>query len=309
MGDPHGIGPEILLKSLVAVQQQHPLKATIFGSGKFLSQLDEHLRLDLDWSAVEVCDVGDYPYPPPWGTVSSAAGAIAYESLRQAVLHCRDERISPLVTAPVNKQSLHLHGFTHPGQTEFVGSFFEGAEPTMAFFSEQMNVLLGTVHCSLREVFAQLKADRLERKCSLFYRALESLGHENPRIAVAGLNPHASEGGLFGREEEQILEPLVSRLQQAFGSGSFSGPYPPDTIFRRVLAGDFSGIVALYHDQGLIPLKLVAFDTAVNVTLGMPIIRSSPDHGTAFDIAGSNQASYSSMLLAIEIGLKLSAGR
>jgi 4-hydroxythreonine-4-phosphate dehydrogenase len=198
-----------------------------------------------------------------------------------------------------------MAGFDHPGQTEYVGSFFGHSDPAMAFFSERLNVLLVTVHIGLKEVFEELTMERMVAKSKLFCLALKKLGTAHPHIAFCGLNPHASENGLFGDEEEDLIAPALAKLNGDLGRGTFLGPYPADTIFLKALNGEFDGVVAHYHDQGLIPLKLVAFDSAVNTTLGLPVVRVSPDHGTAFDIAGKGIADPGSMMAAIRCGIAL----
>jgi 4-hydroxythreonine-4-phosphate dehydrogenase len=198
-----------------------------------------------------------------------------------------------------------MAGFTEPGQTEFLGSFFESSDPTMAFLSEKLKVVLVTVHMALKDVFQEITPELIVARSTLFYRVLQRLGVETPRVAVCGLNPHASESGMFGSEEEDVILPAIEFLENTFGVGTFSGPFPPDTVFAKAVAGEFDGVVAQYHDQGLIPLKLIAFDSAVNTTLGLPIVRTSPDHGTAFDIAGKGVADPSSMISAVEWGLRM----
>jgi 4-hydroxythreonine-4-phosphate dehydrogenase len=305
LGDPNGIGPEVLLRALRQVLQSHPIQPIIFGPSAYLRELCVDLRLDFDWESVRIISTGEYPYPPPWGCVQQASGYAALESLRTATRYCRDQELPLLVTPPVHKKALHLAGFKHPGQTEFVASFFESSDPAMTFFSERMNVLLITAHIAFKQVIEELSVERAIHKSVLFYEALRRIGVDQPRVAFSGLNPHASEQGLFGTEEEAVLKPVIERLSRRYGSEAFSGPHPPDTVFLKAFRREFDGVIALYHDQGLIPLKLVAFDSAVNTTLGLPIVRTSPDHGTAFDIAGKVPADPGSMIAAIELGLKL----
>lgn len=306
MGDPVGIGPEVLLKSLgLLLKENASIRPTVVGAGGYLRELEKSLETRLDWDRIKLHSVTDFPFPPEWGRLSEQAGRVALASLRTAVETCRETGVPLLVTAPVNKEALHLAGFRHPGQTEFIGSFFPRSSATMAFLSDRLRVVLATVHLPLRMVFDSLDPFDLERRCLLFHEALVKLGFEAPRIAVSGLNPHASEGGLIGKEEREILVPVIARLNQHHGAVNFQGPFPPDTVFLRAIRGEFDGVVALYHDQGLIPLKLVAFEKAVNVSLGLPIVRTSPDHGTAFDIAGRGIADPGSMLAAIEWGLRL----
>lgn len=305
MGDPAGIGPEVLLKALALSEARfHPV---IFGATDYLHCLDRDIGTGLNWSRIEIVPSGGCPYPPSWGRVSSSSGRLAMDTLSQAIRYCRDGGARLLVTAPVNKRALHLAGFTSPGQTEFIASFFAGSRPSMAFFSDPLNVLLATTHVPLRMVPELIEASDLIRRSKQFREALCHLLGRPPRIAVCGLNPHASEEGLFGDEEEKVVQPVVRQLRKMFGNEAFSGPHPADTVFWQSVHGEFDGVVALYHDQGLIPVKLLAFDRAVNVTLGLPIVRTSPDHGTAFDIAGSNRADPGSMLAAIEYGLRLTS--
>jgi 4-hydroxythreonine-4-phosphate dehydrogenase len=179
----------------------------------------------------------------------------------------------------------------------------------MSFFSETLKVLLVTTHIPLRDVSKELKPETIVHKSRLFRDAIRSITNSEPRIAVCGLNPHASEDGLFGNEERAVITPAIEQLNAASKGEVFFGPLPSDSVFWRALRGEFDGIVALFHDQGLIPLKMAAFDTAVNVTLGLPIIRCSPDHGTAFDIAGQGVANPSSMISTINWGQRLAAGR
>ncbi|HSR52734.1 MAG TPA: 4-hydroxythreonine-4-phosphate dehydrogenase PdxA [Acidobacteriota bacterium] len=304
MGDPHGIGPEVLLKAL-ADAEIPPIEPVVFGDAQYLQALAQDLSLDLDFSRIHIIACGRHSYPPRWGRLEAAAGRFALASLHAALRFCRREKTEVLVTAPVHKEAARLSdpSFRH-GQTEVVGSYFPGSRPVMAFFSQGLKVVLATVHIPLKEVASQLTSDEIVRRGEIFHQALRRLG-DRPRLAVCGLNPHASEGGLFGDEEARIVEPAVRELARRVGSDQVSGPYPPDTIFRAALAGQFEGVLALYHDQGLIPLKLTAFESAVNVSLGLPLIRTSPDHGTAFEIAGRGQADARSMVEAVRWGLLL----
>jgi len=304
-GDPHGIGPEVILKALPRFLTSQTIHPIIFGDAKYLKKLRRDLGLSRDLDQVEIITVAHYDYPPAWGKLEVNAGHFALQCLRCAVEYCRDNSFPLLVTGPINKKATHLAGSANPGQTEAVASFFPGSEPVMTFFSDRLRVLLLTVHIPLREVPSALHPDELVRKTEVFIEALRSIGIPQPRLALCGLNPHASEEGLFGEEEQTILKPAVHILNQTHGSETVTGPFPADTIFRRALANEFDGVIALYHDQGLIPLKLVAFDSAVNVTLGLPLLRTSPDHGTAFEIAGLGVADERSMSAAIEWGIRL----
>ncbi len=305
MGDPHGVGPEIVLKSLARMAPEPGFKPVLFGAPEYLARLAAELGLGSALKMARLVPVAGYRYPPRWGALDREAGRFAVACLGEAVQYCRSGHARLLVTAPIHKGAAHLAGFRHPGQTEFVASFFPGVAPCMAFFSDRLNVVLATVHIPLREVFRHLSVPLIVSKARQFHGALRRLGTARPRLALCGLNPHASEGGLFGDEEARVVEPAARELRAQLGEGAVSGPHPPDTVFRRAAAGEFDGVVALYHDQGLIPLKLLAFESAVNTTLGLPIVRVSPDHGTAFDIAGRGVADCGSMTQAIQIGRRL----
>lgn len=303
-GDPNGIGPEVLLKCLDTLDLSS-LNPIVFGPTGYLHSLYRDLALTFDWSQVQLISAGEHPYPPRWGKPQREAGHNALESLRRAILCCREGGHRLLITSPVNKAALHEAGFNFPGQTEYVASFFSCDNPTMAFFSDQLKLMLATTHIPLAQVPEALTTELLIRKGRLFHEALVRVNLAEPRIAVCGLNPHASEGGLFGSEEERVIEPAVRVLNQTLEREVFCGPLPADSLFWRALRSEFDGVVALFHDQGLIPLKMVAFEDAVNVTLGLPITRCSPDHGTAFEIAGKAAADPGSMLAAVRWGLRL----
>ena len=305
LGDPHGIGPEVILKALQLSRFLPDISPIIFGDPQYLGQLAEDLGLGSSLDQVKIVTTAPYPYPPPWGKLEARAGHFALRCLKDATAYCRDQDLPLLITGPVNKRAIHLAGSSSPGQTELVASFFPPGDPVMAFFSNRMKILLATVHIPLQNVSSALDKDELVRKAEIFIEALDRIGIAHPRLALCALNPHASEEGLFGTEEKTILEPVVETLCRRHGREVLSGPFPSDTLFRKVLENQFDGVIALYHDQGLIPLKLVAFESAVNVTLGLPLIRTSPDHGTAFDIAGSGVADSSSMEAAIQWGVRL----
>lgn len=307
MGDPHGIGPEVILKALHPAGSSPKINAIIFGDARYLERLAEDLNLESILEQVKVVTTDRYQYPPAWGKLEAQAGDFALRCLEDATTYCRDHDLPLLVTGPVNKRAIHLAGASMPGQTELVASYFPGSNPVMTFFSDRMKLLLATVHIPLKSVPSMLDKDELIRKTEIFILALRRIGIPQPRLALCALNPHASEEGLFGTEEEMILEPVVQTLCQRHGRDILSGPFPSDTIFRKVLENQFDGVIALYHDQGLIPLKLVAFESAVNVTLGLPLIRTSPDHGTAFEIAGSGTADSRSMEAAIRWGVRLAS--
>jgi 4-hydroxythreonine-4-phosphate dehydrogenase len=236
------------------------------------------------------------------GQPSVAGAAVALAALEAAAAGCRAGRYAGAVTGPVSKSWLQKAGFTFPGQTEFFAARW-GGEPTMAFAGGRLRVVLATWHIPLRDVPRALDQPTLARAVVQADRLARALGAAAPRIAVCGLNPHAGEEGLLGDEEQTRLNPWLDELRPRFPG--LSRCLPGDTVFWRQLRGEFDIVVALYHDQGLAPLKTVDFDESVNITLGLPWVRTSPDHGTAFSIAGKNQASWKSFSNAVELARKL----
>ncbi|MBU3665024.1 MAG: 4-hydroxythreonine-4-phosphate dehydrogenase PdxA [Chthoniobacterales bacterium] len=273
-GDPAGIGPEIVRACL---------------SDPALPQTCEF--------RVVGCDSSDNSGHP-----SAASARAAWDSMKEAAGLLQSGEIQGIVTGPVCKQSLHKIGFPFPGQTEFFAARAGADNYAMCLTGGSLTVALVTIHVPLRDVARLLRTEEVVRVGQLLQDfARKRLGRE-PRIAVAGLNPHAGEGGDFGEEDEKIIAPAVGKLA---AHGNFSGPWAPDTIFHRAVRGEFDAVLCMYHDQGLIPLKLLAFDTGVNVTLGLPFVRTSPDHGTAFEIAGTGKASHTSMMAAIKLAAEL----
>jgi len=276
VGDPSGIGPEIAARAAA------------------------------DPAVREVCEPVIYApvtgaFAP--GVLSAAAGRAAYEVIVRAVRDAREGTVDALATAPVNKEAFDLAGLPWRGHTDLLAHLTEAPHVAMMFESDALRVVLATVHIALSEVPKALTRSSLEATIALAAGALPRFGVAHPRIAVAGLNPHAGEHGLFGVEETTVIEPAVHACR---GRGiEVSGPFPGDTIFLRAHRGEFDLVVACYHDQGLIPVKLLAFGRAVNVTLGLPIVRTSVDHGTAFDIAGRGVADPQSMIAAVLLAAKL----
>ena len=273
-GDPAGIGPELILRCLT----------------------DAGLPEGVDFRLIGR-EEGHTPGRP---TPESARAA--WDALEEAARFVQDGTIQAVVTGPVHKEALHAIGFPFPGQTEFFAARSGTENFAMCLTGGPLTVALATIHVPLREVPRLLRTDEIVRVGKLLRDFLRTRLGREPRIAVAGLNPHAGENGRFGDEEETIIAPAVAELA---AHGNFSGPLSPDTVFHRAAAGEFDGVLCLYHDQGLIPLKLLAFETGVNVTLGLPFPRTSPDHGTAFDLAGSGRADHRSMLAAIKLAAEL----
>lgn len=273
-GDPSGVGPEIIRACLA----------------------DPSLPNECDYRVI-----GDAEGHVP-GRPSHESARAAWDALEEAAALLRSGTIAGVVTGPVAKGSLGEIGFPFPGQTEFFASAAGVKNFAMCLTGGDLTVGLTTIHVPLRDVPSLLRADEIVRVGRLLGAFVRRRIGRAPRIAVAGLNPHAGEEGRFGDEEERIVAPAVEELAR---EGAFSGPHAPDTVFHRAVCGEFDAVLCMYHDQGLIPLKLLAFDSGVNVTLGLPFIRTSPDHGTAFDIAGTGRARHGSMLAAMRLAADL----
>ena len=241
------------------------------------------------------------------GAATAAGGQAAYEVVCRAAADALAGRIDAVATGPVNKTALRMAGLPWRGHTDLLAHLTGAADAVMMFHADRLRVVLATVHIPLAAVPAQLTRQRMERTIGLAAAELPRFGYAAPRLAVAGLNPHAGEHGIMGHEDEQVLRPAVD-AQRARGI-DVAGPLPGDTVFVRAVNGEFDAVVACYHDQGLIPVKLLAFGEAVNVTLGLPIVRTSVDHGTAYDIAGRGVADPSSMIAAVRLAARLAAAR
>jgi len=284
VGDPAGIGPEISIKAAADPKVLDVCEPVLYGPH--------------DTKALQ-------PFTP--GQVSADAGRAAYDAIVMAVEHARERRIDAIATAPINKEAFALAGIPFKGHTDLLAMLTESGPAVMMFYAEQLRVVLATVHVALRDVPSLLTRELADFIIDITARELPRFGYPRPRIAVAGLNPHAGEHGVIGSEDDAVLRPAV---EAARGRGlDVSGPLPADTVFGRAARGDFDVVIACYHDQGLIPVKLLAFGRAVNVTLGLPIIRTSVDHGTAFDIAGRGVADHSSLVEAIGLAARLATAR
>ncbi len=277
-GDPAGIGPEIVQKAAA------------------------------DASVLEVCDPVIYGPPPnarfPPGVVSPEAARAACEIIEAAVRDAQAGRVAAIVTAPISKLAFAQAGLPWKGHTDLLAHLTDRNERVaMLFWSEPLKVVLATIHVPLADVPRTLTRARLDAIINLTARELPRFGAGHPRLAMAGLNPHAGEEGVLGAEETQVIRPAVEAARAR--GVDIAGPFPGDTIFLRASRGDFDAVIACFHDQGLIPVKLLAFGRSVNVTLGLPIIRTSVDHGTAFDIAGQGVADPSSMIEAVRLAARL----
>jgi 4-hydroxythreonine-4-phosphate dehydrogenase len=306
MGDPNGVGPEIILKALSQTAAQGLCTPTVFGGTDVLESAKELTKLDL---ALDIKDPDNFHADDlrP-GKVDKKAGQASLSYIREAVKAAVAGEIDAVVTAPISKESTHLAGSGFPGHTEMLKELTGSENAVMMFEGGAFRVVLVTIHTALSEVPELITKDSVLTTIKITDKALrEMFDIPEPRLAVCGLNPHAGESGAFGDEEITDIKPAVT---EAVGEGiNAEGPLPADTLFYYANQGKWDAVIAMYHDQGLIPFKMLSFNEGVNVTIGLPIIRTSPDHGTAFDIAWSGTADPSSMLAAINVAVRLSSNR
>jgi 4-hydroxythreonine-4-phosphate dehydrogenase len=296
IGDINGIGPEVALKALYRLRRLPGVAFTLIGSAPLLRA--EARRLGRTALPAPVWDpIPDVKLRRRPGRVDPHAGMAAAAWVGTAACACMRGDFDGLVTAPICKEAMQAANLPHPGHTEFLAGIAGTARFAMMLFGGPLRVVVATRHIPLRDVPAAITPDLLREQVELAAEGLPWLGCPRARIAVCGLNPHAGEGGRIGDEEIRTIAPVLKQLRRR--GLDVHGPLAADTVFHRAARGDFDAVVALYHDQGLGPLKLLAFDSGVNVTLGLPFVRTSPDHGTAFDIAGKNRANPASMIEAL----------
>ena len=321
LGDPTGIGPEVALKAIAAEAQNAATKYLLIGDENNARQLNSSLGLNLPLGKFSsygapgkffITNPLTEPLPEKLPAGSPLAANAAVLSLRDGGERCLHGELDALVTAPVNKESIIRAGHKFIGQTEFLSELANTKRTAMMLLGTDergrwLRVALATVHISIKSVPEKLTAEKITLAIELAAQSCRDLGLSRAKIAVAGLNPHAGEGGEFGDEEIKIISPTVLAAQKK--GFDVVGPLSGDTVFHYALQGDFDAVVAMYHDQGLAPLKAVAFDSGVNWTLGLPFIRTSPDHGTAYDIAGKGIANPSSMIAAIRLAKQLAANK
>ena len=318
MGDPAGIGPEVVLKAVAEEEVQSLCTPIIIGNAEVLAHNARTLDLQCGYEIVRqderlpqrvnapvifhLDNLNGFVAP---GIESGAAGKAAASYIEAAVNLCAAGAIDAIATAPINKRALFLGGYSFPGHTEFLASLTSTEEYAMGFIAANLRVVLLSTHVPLAEAIRLVRKDRIEKTIRLAERELHRWGIERPRIAVAALNPHGAEGGLFGIEEVSEMAPAIEACRVADGI-NVRGPFSADTVYLRASRGEFDAVIACYHDQAMIPVKCLSFGEAVNVTLGLPFIRTSVDHGTAFDIAGKGLAEHSSMVAAIKLATELS---
>ena len=319
MGDPAGIGPEVVLKAVAEHEIRRACLPVIIGDAQLLAHTARKLDLQCGYDIVRkgeplpahlseptifhLDNINGFIEP---GIESGSAGKAAGGYIEAAVELCAAGSVDAIATAPINKRSLFLGGYSFPGHTEFLAHLTGTEEYAMAFVAANLRIVLISTHVPLAEAIRMVERDRMMRTIVLTNRELKRWGIENPRLAVAALNPHGAEGGLFGVEEASEIMPAIQACRDV-DDIDVQGPYSADTVFLRASRGEFDAVVACYHDQAMIPVKCLSFGEAVNVTLGLPFIRTSVDHGTAFDIAGKGIAEHSSMVAAIKLAAELSA--
>jgi len=311
MGDGAGVGPEVVVAALVEPETAALCRPVAIGDAQRLRAAPEILAPDADVVPVDsvedavfaprrvnVIDLGLLPADQPWGKLSPVAGRAAYEYIRVASELAMEGRVQAICTAPLNKEALHAAGHVFPGHTELLAHFTGTEEVSMMLNSPRIRVIHVTTHIGLIDAVAKIEPGLVERTIRRGHEALVRAGIPAPRIAVCGINPHAGENGLFGYgEEEEKIAPAIERLQ-ADGIDA-RGPLPADTVFFVAGRGDFDLVVAMYHDQGHGPVKVLGIEAGVNITVGLPVIRTSVDHGTAFDIAGTGKVEVGSMIEAL----------
>src|SRR2546426_3435051 len=318
MGDPAGIGPEVVLKAVAEEEIRMQCVPIIIGDAQLLAHTARTMDLQSGYDIVRrgealpehltepiifhLDNVGGFIEP---GIESGAAGKAAAGYIEAAVELCAAGSIDAMATAPINKRALFLGGYCFPGHTEFLAHLTGTEDYAMGFVAANLRVVLISTHVPLSEAIRLVTRDRIKKTTRLADKELQRWGIEQPRLAVAALNPHGAEGGLFGIEEASEITPAVESCRTTDGI-NVSGPFSADTVFLRASRGEFDAVVACYHDQAMIPVKCLSFGEAVNITLGLPFIRTSVDHGTAFDIAGKGIAEHSSMVAAIKLAAELS---
>jgi 4-phospho-D-threonate 3-dehydrogenase / 4-phospho-D-erythronate 3-dehydrogenase len=308
IGDPAGVGSEVVLKAMADPAIAALASWVVIGDEAPLRAAGRIAGIDLDELRCEFELVGklDAKAPIAFGQLRADYGQAAVEYVRWATLLCLEGKAAAMVTAPINKEAVTLDGQAFTGHTEYIAGLCKATESRMLLASERIATIHVTTHVALAKA-CEATEERVVRTIELGHEALRLMLRREPRIAVCGLNPHAGEHGLFGRQEIEVITPAIEKAR-AKGIDC-RGPLPPDTIFLRGLRGEFDLIVAQYHDQGHIPMKLIDFEETVNVSLGIPIIRTSVDHGTAFDIAGKNQADPRNMKAALRLAVRMAEGR
>lgn len=322
MGDPAGIGPEIIIKTFQEEMPNYACHPVVIGSCAVLQKTAQTLKRSVQIQKIDraSCCVFDRSFIPviepefeydlgriALGSPQKECGAAAKACIDAAVRLIQEGQMDALCTAPISKEAMQAAGFGFPGHTEYLAKLSATNDFAMLLCGGGLRVALATIHTALSNVPRMLSEDSILAKLRLLHGFIPLFGVDKPRLGVCGLNPHAGEGGMFGSEEKDIIIPAINKAQEE--GIEAAGPFPADTIFHRMLKGDFDAILAMYHDQGLGPLKTVAFRDGVNITMGLPFIRTSVDHGTGFDIAGKGIADPASLIAAIKLAASLAENK
>jgi 4-hydroxythreonine-4-phosphate dehydrogenase len=307
MGDPSGIGPEVTVKAMASLKSSKLANFFVIGDKAVIDKVKRRLGIRCEIPVVDVPNVPAKHFS--YGKESAAMGRASMDYIDTALWLLKAGAANALVTGPVNKASIHKAGFSDfTGHTEYLAKKTGTKEFAMVFVGGGLKIALVTRHVALKDVPKALTAGKIATAINLTDKYLkEWFNIKHPRIAVAGLNPHAGEGGIFGSEEKAVIIPVMKSLSKRIKG--LSGPYPPDAVFYHLLRKKFDVVISMYHDQALIPFKMLYFDSGVNLTLGLPFVRTSPDHGTAFDIAGKMKANPASMIDAMKLAARLASKR
>lgn len=305
MGDPAGIGPEIIVKAFAEEDIYKICNPLVIGDRAIIKEVINTIGINYDPDNIEILNLNEIKNPKafPKGLPTEESGRASLSYINRALEILKMGIVEAIVTCPISKSAIKLAGARWSGHTDMLAELTETENYAMAFYSEALKVILTTIHVPLKDVPHLIKKERVIKSIFFAKKACDMLGIKNPRIAVCGLNPHAGEEGIMGREEIEEITPAVTEAK-VLGI-DVSGPYPGDSIFWRAYNGEFDIIIAMYHDQGLAPFKLLAFENGVNFTVGLPFIRTSPDHGTAYDIAWSGKANPRSLIEAIKLAARM----
>ena len=321
MGDPAGIGPEVVLKALTEKQIYKISSPIVIGDVSVLEKAKKLVKSKLNLNAVEDASKSKSRYRTidvidmerikaedfKWGQMTPLCGKAQIDYVKKAATLAIKREVDAISTAPINKEAMHKAGINYPGHTELLARLTNTRQFAMMLSGEKLRVVLVTRHVALKDVAKEISVSKIFDTIRLVYLSRRMLGFSKIRIAVCGLNPHCGEEGAFGDEEKRKILPAIQKARQM--RIPVFGPFPSDTIFNKAVRGDFDVVVCMYHDQGLIPLKLLYFDKGVNVTLGLPIIRTSVDHGTAYDIAGKGIANPESLMEAVKVAVKFAKNK
>jgi len=316
MGDPAGIGPEIVAKAFAESGFAGENRVLVVGDAAILKRAAKLMGLSLhvnvvsepeeglfEPDVVDLIPASDLPDNLPFGKLDARAGAAAFEYVKHATELALEGKVQAVATAPLNKEAMHLGGRKYPGHTEILAELTGTKDYAMMLVAEDLRVIHVSTHIALWEAIERVRPERELTVIRLAHGVLREMGIAEPRVAITGLNPHAGENGLFGTEELERIKPAVEEAKKERINAS--GPHPPDTVFSGACKGEYDIVVVQYHDQGHIPIKLLGFETGVNVTVGLPFVRTSVDHGTAFGIAGTGRADHQSMQAALELAREL----